>query len=77
MSFVGPRPEVPRYVETQDLGWREILSVRPGLTDPATLRFRDEEVLMASISSDRERYYREVVLSAKLEASIAYLHERT
>jgi lipopolysaccharide/colanic/teichoic acid biosynthesis glycosyltransferase len=77
MSFVGPRPEVPRYVDPQDPRWREILSVRPGLTDPATLRFRDEEVLMASVSGDRERYYREVVLPAKLDASIAYLHERT
>ena len=77
MSFVGPRPEVPRYVQLQDPRWREILSFRPGLTDPATLRFRDEEVLMASVSTDRDRYYREVILPAKLDASIAYLRERT
>ena len=77
MSLVGPRPEVPRYVDVDDPLWAEVLSVRPGLTDPATLRYRDEERLLASVSGDRDRHYREVVLPAKLRESLAYLRRRS
>jgi lipopolysaccharide/colanic/teichoic acid biosynthesis glycosyltransferase len=76
MSLVGPRPEVPRYVDANDPLWAEVLSVRPGLTDPATLRYRHEERLLASVSGDRDRHYREVVLPAKLRESLAYLRRR-
>lgn len=77
MSLVGPRPEMARYVDLQDPRWMHVLSVRPGLSDPASIRYRDEERLLASVSGDRERYYREVLLPAKLEMSQAYLSQRT
>jgi lipopolysaccharide/colanic/teichoic acid biosynthesis glycosyltransferase len=77
MSLVGPRPEVPRYVDANDPLWAEVLAVRPGLTDPATLKYRHEERLLASVSGDRDRHYREVVLPAKLEESLAYLRRRS
>jgi lipopolysaccharide/colanic/teichoic acid biosynthesis glycosyltransferase len=77
MSLVGPRPEVPRYVDAEDPRWAEVLSVRPGLTDPATVRYRDEERVLASVSGDRDRHYREVVLPAKLRESLEYLRRRS
>jgi lipopolysaccharide/colanic/teichoic acid biosynthesis glycosyltransferase len=77
MSLVGPRPEVPQYVDVDDPLWGEVLSVRPGLTDPATMRYRDEERLLASVSGDRDRHYKEVVLPAKLRESLGYLRRRS
>ena len=66
MSVVGPRPEVPRYVAAYPPELRaKVLSVRPGITDPASLQFRDESTLLAR-AADPEREYREVVLPAKL-----------
>jgi lipopolysaccharide/colanic/teichoic acid biosynthesis glycosyltransferase len=76
MSFVGPRPEVPAYVDASDPLWREILLVRPGLTDPVTVALRDEESLLKS-ASDPERYYRETLQPQKLEGYRAYLRRRT
>jgi lipopolysaccharide/colanic/teichoic acid biosynthesis glycosyltransferase len=64
MSLVGPRPEVARYVELYPPEWRALLSVRPGLTDIASLIFRDEERLLSK-AHDRERAYREVILPMK------------
>ena len=77
MSFVGPRPEVARYVDLQDPMWREVLQVRPGLTDPVTLSLRDEETLMASVEGDRDRYYREDLQPMKLRGYVEYLRRRT
>ena len=77
MSLVGPRPEVPRYVDANDPLWAEVLDVRPGLTDPATLRYRHEERILASVTGDRDRHYRDVVLPAKLRESLAYLRRRS
>lgn len=77
MSLVGPRPEMARYVDLQDPRWSRVLSVRPGLSDPASIRYRDEETLLARVPGDRDRYYREVLLPAKLEISQAYLSHRT
>jgi lipopolysaccharide/colanic/teichoic acid biosynthesis glycosyltransferase len=65
MSVVGPRPEAPRYVTDGRPEWDEVLSVRPGITDLASLTFRDEEALLAGVD-DRERAYLEGVLPAKL-----------
>ena len=45
MSFVGPRPEVPAYVDLQNPAWKEVLSARPGLTDPVTLRFLSQVII--------------------------------
>lgn len=77
MSLVGPRPEMARYVDLQDPRWTRVLSVRPGLSDPASILYRDEESLLESVSGDRDRYYREVLLPAKLEISQTYLSQRT
>lgn len=76
MAFVGPRPEVPEYVDLSDPLWREVLRARPGLTDPMTLRLRDEEVLMAGITGDRDRFYRETLQPWKLRGYCEYLQRR-
>jgi lipopolysaccharide/colanic/teichoic acid biosynthesis glycosyltransferase len=77
MSFVGPRPEVPDYVDLQDDLWQRVLRVRPGITDPVTLRLIDEEALLSSVRGDRERYYRETLLPKKLRAYANYLASRS
>ncbi len=77
MSLVGPRPEVPRYVALYPAELRElVLSVRPGITDPASLRFRNESELLAQ-ATDPEREYVEVVMPAKLRAAADYVREAT
>ncbi|HXX44009.1 MAG TPA: sugar transferase [Candidatus Acidoferrales bacterium] len=77
MSLVGPRPETPLYVEPNDPEWMFVLQYRPGLTDPVTLRLRNEETLLAGIPGDREKFYREVLQPFKLRGYVRYLHERT
>lgn len=77
VALVGPRPEVPRYVQLDDPIWQAVLSVRPGLTDPVTLSLRNEEELLANVGSDTERYYLEELQPAKLKGYVAYLAERT
>ncbi|MDZ7857044.1 sugar transferase [Sphaerotilus sp.] len=75
MSLVGPRPEVPRYVALYPAALREkVLSVRPGITDFASIEYRDENTLLAQ-SRDPERTYREVVLPAKLALQARYVDE--
>jgi lipopolysaccharide/colanic/teichoic acid biosynthesis glycosyltransferase len=64
MSIVGPRPEVPQYAQSYQPEWAPLFDVRPGLTDLASLVFRDEESLLAG-AHDRDRAYREVVLPMK------------
>jgi lipopolysaccharide/colanic/teichoic acid biosynthesis glycosyltransferase len=76
MSLVGPRPEVERYVDLQDPMWRKVLSVRPGITDLATLLCRDEESLLAA-APDPEAYYRGVLLPRKLSVSAAAIERRS
>lgn len=72
MSLVGPRPELPRYVEFYPVDVRKrVLSIRPGITDPASLAFSHEAELLAA-APDPEREYREVVLPAKLKLSAEY-----
>ena len=73
MSLVGPRPEVPRYVAMYPTALREkVLSVRPGITDPASIAFRDEGALLAA-AADPEREYADVVLPAKLRFAADYV----
>ena len=69
MSIVGPRPEAERYVRSDRPEWERIFAVRPGLTDPATIAFREEESLLAA-ARDRERAYLDVVLPAKLRIAL-------
>jgi lipopolysaccharide/colanic/teichoic acid biosynthesis glycosyltransferase len=77
MSLVGPRPEVPAFVESGNELWKRILSVRPGITDPVSLRLRDEEELLAKCGGDREAYYRSVLQPFKLRGYDAYLRHRS
>jgi len=71
MSIVGPRPEVPRYVELYTPDQRQILAFRPGLTSPATIEFRNESYLL-SRQTDPERYYREHLIPAKIATDLNY-----
>jgi len=77
MSLVGPRPEVPRYVDLRNPGWQIVLQTRPGLTDPVTLRLRNEEQLLASVEGDVERFYLEVLQPVKLRGYLEYLQMRS
>ena len=77
MSVVGPRPEVPKYVAMYPAALRDkVLSVRPGITDRASIEFRDENALLAA-AADPEREYAEVVLPAKLRYAADYVDHAT
>ena len=77
MSLVGPRPEVPRYVALYPAALRDVvLSVRPGLTDLASIEFRDEAALLAR-AADPEREYVEVVMPRKLALAARYVKARS
>jgi lipopolysaccharide/colanic/teichoic acid biosynthesis glycosyltransferase len=75
MSLVGPRPEVPRYVAQYPAELREkLLSVRPGITDVASIEYRDESAVLAR-AADPERAYVHEVLPRKLALSARYVDE--
>lgn len=76
MSFVGPRPEVPEYVDLKNPLWQEILSVRPGLTDPVTLRLRNEEDLLAE-AEDKESFYKYTLQPFKLRGWAWFVREKS
>ena len=76
MSFIGPRPEVPRYVDMSNPSWREVLRVAPGLVDLASLMFRNEESFLGQ-QQDIDGYYREHLLPQKLLLSAYYQRHRT
>ena len=77
MSLVGPRPEAAPYVDLSDPLWREVLRVRPGITDPVTLLLRNEEELLASVPGDREWFYRRYLVPYKLRGYREYAAVRT
>jgi lipopolysaccharide/colanic/teichoic acid biosynthesis glycosyltransferase len=77
MALVGPRPEVPRYVNLENPKWQAVLKVRPGITDPVTLRLRNEEELLARVRGDSEKYYLNELQPSKLKGYVAYLEKRT
>ena len=75
MSLVGPRPDVARYVALYPPALREkVLSVRPGITDPASIEYRDEGRLLAG-AVDPERFYVEQVMPVKLRRAASYVDE--
>lgn len=77
MSIVGPRPEVPRYVALYPADVRaEVLSVRPGITDLASVQYRSESTLLAQ-SSNPEQTYVDTILPAKLALCRQYVRERS
>jgi lipopolysaccharide/colanic/teichoic acid biosynthesis glycosyltransferase len=76
MSLVGPRPELPRFVEHYSPEQRRLLSVAPGLTSPATIVYQHEEAFLARCP-DPERAYLEEVLPAKLALDLEWLDRRS
>lgn len=72
MSLVGPRPELPFYVATYTSDQRQVLAVRPGITDPASLVYRHEEEILAQ-HRDPEQFYRAQILPNKLAYNLAYI----
>jgi lipopolysaccharide/colanic/teichoic acid biosynthesis glycosyltransferase len=77
LALVGPRPELPRYVDLGHPDWQEVLAVRPGLTDPVTLALRDEEALLAAAPGGPEEFYRRHLLPFKLAGYRRYLERRS
>jgi lipopolysaccharide/colanic/teichoic acid biosynthesis glycosyltransferase len=73
MSMVGPRPEDPRYVADYTPAQRRVLSVRPGLTSPATILLRDEENVLRALGGDLDATYRTVLLPVKLAIDLDYV----
>jgi len=74
MSLVGPRPEVERYIDLFRDEYKVILSIKPGITDYATIHFRDEEDIIAQFE-DVEKGYTEIVLPKKIELYKKYIEE--
>src|SRR5205807_3204816 len=74
MSLVGPRPELPRYVADYNEEQRRVLSVRPGITDFASIRYRYEEEILGH-SENPEEFYRNFVLPHKLELNLQYIEK--
>lgn len=76
MSLVGPRPEVPKYVALYTPEQREVLSVRPGITDTASLEMRNEAELMAQ-QADPEGYYVNVQIPLKIKLAKEYIAQQS
>jgi len=74
MSFVGPRPDVPGLADRLKGDDRVILAVRPGITGPASLKYKDEEALLAK-QKDPERYNKDVIWPDKVEINKTYIKE--
>lgn len=72
MSLVGPRPDVPGFADMLTGQSRLVLSIRPGITGPASLKYRDEEQLLASVD-DPEAYNRDVIFPDKVEINLEYI----
>jgi len=72
MSFVGPRPDVPGFADRLEGEDRVVLAIRPGITGPATLKYRNEEALLAE-ADDPERYNREVIWPDKVRINREYI----
>lgn len=76
MSFVGPRPDVPGYADMLSGEDREILLLKPGITGPASLKYRNEEELLA-MTDDPIKYNNEVIFPDKVRINRAYFHNRS
>lgn len=74
MSLVGPRPEVPKYVNLYTPYQRQVLLVRPGITDYASIAYRNENDMLED-AEDPEKMYIDVIMPDKIELNMKYLHE--
>lgn len=72
MSFVGPRPEVKKYVDKYSVEQKRTLTVRPGITDPASVKYRNESQLLAT-AENPEEFYINVIMTDKLDISLRYI----
>lgn len=76
MSFVGPRPEVRKYVEKYTDEQKKVLNVRPGITDVASIKYRDEsEILIAQ--ENPEEYYIKIIMPDKIKMNLEYIKDRS
>jgi lipopolysaccharide/colanic/teichoic acid biosynthesis glycosyltransferase len=76
MSLVGPRPEVRKYVDLYDEEQRKVLSVKPGITDYASIEYIDENELLAK-SDDPERTYIDIIIPEKIRYNMKYINNRS
>lgn len=76
MSLVGPRPEVRKYVDLYTPEQMHVLNVRPGITDLASIRYRNENELLEQ-ASDPDQYYQEVVMQDKLRINLEYVRNHS
>lgn len=74
MSFVGPRPDVPGFADRLEGDERLLLTIRPGITGPATLKYRNEEELLAA-AEDPEGYNRDVIWPDKVRINLDYIRD--
>jgi len=72
MSFVGPRPDVPGYADKLKGKDRDILKLKPGITGPASLKYRDEEELLANVDNP-QKYNDEIIYPDKIRINLYYL----
>lgn len=76
MSMVGPRPEVKKYVDQYNSEQEKLLSIRPGITDPASIYYNNESAILGR-SSNPERDYLQIILPHKLKLSQSYVKNRS
>ena len=76
MSLVGPRPEVRHYVDSWTPEQMHVLDVRPGITDPASIKFRNENELMEK-ADNPEKYYIEVIMQEKIRLYLEYVNHHS
>lgn len=76
MSLVGPRPEVRHYVDYWTSEQMHVLDVRPGITDPASIKFRNENELMER-AENPEKYYIEVIMQEKIKLYLEYVEKHS
>ena len=76
MSLVGPRPEVRHYVDMWTPEQLHVLDVRPGITDPASIRYRNENELLEK-AEDPEKYYVEVIMQDKIKLYLEYVEKHS
>ena len=76
MSLVGPRPEVRHYVDYWTPEQMHVLDVRPGITDPASIKFRNENELLEQ-AEDPEKYYIEVIMQEKIKLYLEYVEKHS
>ena len=76
MSFVGPRPDVPGYADLLQGEDRLILKLRPGITGPASLKYRNEEEILAQVN-DPQKYNDEIIYPDKVRINLDYYHHHS